>query len=199
MSIKLNQKDLNKLLKKNNIEKEQIKKPKRTNVDRLSDAIDLLTCYDNEDRISFNKDFSKCLIEITNITLLSNNDSLRLGARKMLKYKKLWHERIQKIINKDILNKWKASKEEKIVIEFLYEVSTNHFMDYDGRMGAFKAPLDGLIEAKLIHDDKEEFVPVIFGRQRVSKNKIQNLKIILSVEKEPDRFYSKDFLDMIYN
>lgn len=197
MALKLSNKDLKKLLSKNNIKDIEVEKTsKRSGEDRLKDAIELLSSFDTDDKIYFNKDSTKCLLEFNNILLISNNDSLRLGARKMTKYKTLWHERVKKLVSSEALKEWESSKEKTILIEFLYEVKANRFMDYDGRQAAFKATLDGLTEAGLIYDDSEEHIPLILGKQKKSSNGTCNLKIILSVEDDFDRFHTEEFLNI---
>lgn len=197
MALKLSNKDLKKLLSKNNIKDIEVEKTsKRSGADRLKDAIELLSSFETDDKIYFNKDSTKCLLEFNNILLISNNDSLRLGARQMTKYKTLWHERVKKLVSSEVLKKWKNSKEHTILIEFLYEVKANRFMDYDGRQAAFKAPLDGLTEAGLIYDDSEEYIPLVLGKQKKSSNGTCNLKIILSVEDDFDRFHTEEFLNI---
>lgn len=194
MALKLKQSELNKILKKTGGEPQ---KKQRNNSDRLEDAISLLKELKTDDKIYFNEDSTKCMLEFSNVLIISMNDSLRLGARRMSEYKSLWHNRVEKLVKKEVLKRWKNSKEEKILIEFLYESKTKAFMDYDGRMGAFKAPLDGLTESGMIYDDSQEHIPIILGMQTKSPTGKPNLKIILSVEKNPDRFYSNEFLEII--
>ncbi len=200
MAYKISNKDLNNLLSKRGakaVDLEEPKKKRRTCIDRMNTAKDLLSELKTDDKIYFNKDCSVCLLEFNNVRLISNNDALKLSSRKMSAYKRLWHERVMKLVSKEVLEKWKESKEEKIKIEFLYEVETSNFMDYDGRQAAFKAPLDGIEEAGLIYDDSEKYVPLILGRQKKTATGHPNLKIMLSVEKDPDRFYSDDFRKLL--
>lgn len=196
MALKLSNKELNKILKDNNLNVES-KPSKRTNEDRLNDAIERLSSFENKDQIFITEDNRVCKLIFEDVSLISNNASLRLGARKLSKYKSLWHDRVVDLVPKELLTRWESSKEKELIIEFLYEVPTNKFLDYDGRIAAFKAPLDGIIESGLIHDDSEEFIPLILGRQKKSIDKKYRLIIIISVEDNFDRFYSPVFLDLL--
>ena len=213
--MRITQKELNKLIKSSKISKgnkkvenkeqeeinekelkEVIRKDKNNKylMNRLKRAEMLLSNMDVSDKVMLTKDNEKCLLIFNDIDLISNNGSLRLGARKMKKYKELWHKRVDNLISEEFLERWKKNKEFPIKMEFIYEVYHNRKMDYDGRIAAIKAPLDGLVEAKLLFDDTDKYLPIILGRQRKSINKKNNLLIILSIEKNEDRFYSEEFL-----
>lgn len=205
--MRLSKRELNQILKQQKIndkeltedeEKKIIKKEKNAKAlqVRLEKACVLLNSIEREDKIFLTPENDKCLLIIKDIDLLSNNACLRLGARQLKTYKKLWHERIDNLITKDVKNRWGDNNKKPIKIEFIYETFHNHSMDYDGRIAAIKSPLDGLVESKLLKDDSEKYVPIILGRQRASNDKKNNLYLILSVEEDPDKFYSDEFLNL---
>ena len=109
MALKLNKSDFKKLLKltkeKGKVDPFIQKTVPRTNKDRLSDASDLLAKNEGHDTISFNADLTKCFIVFENVKLISMNDSLRLGARKMSKYKRHWHERVVVLTKKSMIKR----------------------------------------------------------------------------------------------
>lgn len=201
MGIKLNNKDLKKLMKnagqKNNESLSGLFEKKETEAQRqLRSAIEKLKNPLKEDKIFLNEDATKCVVYLKDATLLSNNISLRLGAKQMSEYKELWHQRIKDLVKPNILKKWGDVEDKKFFIEFCYEVNCNH-MDYDGKVSAFKAPLDGLTKANLIKDDDEKHLSMILAKQRRSKSKIPNLIIMISLETDPDRYFSDDFKDFL--
>lgn len=211
MGIKINQKDLNKILKKtskkNKSNKDKDKEIEdlfgksisKTEAERqLIQAVDCLKELRKDDKIFLNENNTKCILVFNHAYLLSNNISLRLGARKLKDYKSLWHERVKNLVKKETLIKWGDVSKRKFFIEFCYEVNGNH-MDYDGKIAAFKAPLDGLKEAKLIKDDDRRYVSMILGRQSKSKTKTPNLVIMLTEETDPDRYFSEDFMSFNKN
>lgn len=201
MSLKLSKQDLNKIIGKqkkgSNKESENdsllSKKKKETEAERqLKQSISKLVNLQKSDKIFFNEDCSKCILHFKDVTLLSNNISLRLGARKMSKYKSLWTERITNLVNKEILKKWGSVENRLFYIEFCYEVKSN-FMDYDGKIASFKAPLDGLIKSGLIKDDNENYLSMVLAKQLRTKDGNPNLIIMISAEKDKDRYFSEDF------
>lgn len=207
MGLKMNQAELNKLLKKsgmksvsqelNSESNDSLKTKKIPEADRqLKNAETKLQSFQTDDAIFFNEDNSKCILYFKDVSLLSNNISLRLGARKMSKYKSLWHKRIENLVDKKSLKKWENSKEKKMLIEFCYEVKGN-FMDYDGKVAAFKAPLDGLSHAGLIHDDDDRYIDAILPKQSRTKTGNPNLIIMLTAVEEDSTLFSNDFLDFM--
>lgn len=198
MGLKIDSKELNKFLKQNNIAVEKPKKSSKTEAQkRLRDSIDKLSALQKNDEIFFNKDCTKCAIRINDVLLLSNNTSLRLGARQMKDYKSLWIDRIKSLVDDSMLKKWsKTLKGRKMLIEFCYEVNWD-YMDYDGRISAFKAPLDGLEKSGLLIDDSWRHLSMILGKQRKSKDKKPNLIMMISVESDEERYFSDDFNDFL--
>lgn len=202
MGISISSKDLSKLMKSKNINKEslglkELKSSKTEAQNRMQKSIEKLKALRPDDEIYFNGDYTKCMIKISDVTLLSNNSSLRLGAKQMKDYKSLWIDRIKNLVSPKMLEEWeKNTFGNKILIEFCFEV--NHdFMDYDGRIAAFKAPLDGLEKAGLLKDDSWRNLSMILGKQRKSKDKKPNLFIMLSIEPDEDRYYSEEFLGFL--
>lgn len=199
----ISSKDLNKILKSNGVDTSNMdcitqKKGGMTEAQkRLRDSVDKLSALQKNDELYFNKDYSKCVMKISDVTLLSNNTSLRLGARKMKDYKSLWIDRIKDLRDDAMIEKWKKSLEgNKMLIEFSYDVNWD-FMDYDGRQAAFKAPLDGLEKAGFLIDDSWRNVSMILAKQRKSKDKKPNLIIMISIEEDEDRYYSEEFLNFL--
>ena len=209
MGLKMSQADLNKLLKKSGVKEKknspseesdnplELGKKKVPEADRqLANAIGRLKSFQTDDTIFFNVDNSKCILYFKDVSLLSNNISLRLGAKKMSGYKSLWHTRVEKLVDKASLSKWAESKEKKMLIEFCYEVKGN-FMDFDGKVAAFKAPLDGLVHAGLIYDDDDRYIDLILPKQLRTKTGTPNLIIMITAVEEDSSLFSKDFLDFL--
>lgn len=205
----MKQKDLDRLLKNSKIKVEgesldfkDIKLANKKSVSKteaqkqLQKAVDHLKEFDKKDEFYFNEDCTKCILRFNNVRLLSNNISLRLGAKQMNEYKALWLDRVKSLVNDSIKEKWKPSLNHKILIEFCYDVNWD-FMDYDGRIASFKAPLDGIEKAGLLIDDSWRHVSMILGKQR--KSKTPSLIIMLSIEENEDRYFTNDFLDYLEN
>lgn len=163
---------------------------------QLKQAIRRLSDTDPDDSIFFNEDNTKCILYFKDVSLISSNISLRLGARRMNEYKQLWHKRVEKLVDNESLKKWEKSKEKKALIEFCYEVKGN-FLDFDGKMGSFKAPLDGLVEAGLLYDDKDEHVDFILPMQARTKTKNPNLIIMITAVEEESSLFSEDFKEFL--
>lgn len=197
MGIKIKTSDLKNFLNKNEIDSlklnEKVKNPQN---ETLKKAVEKLSSIKTNDAIYLNEDSSKCILVFKDIFLISNNVSLRLGARKMSKYKKLWHDRVSVLVTDSILKKWNYDPTKKILIEFCYEVKGN-FMDYDGRMAAIKSTLDGIIESKLIDDDSSKYLSMVLGKQQKTKDGNANLIIMLTKDDNEDSHYSEDFLRFI--
>lgn len=193
MAIKLNKKDM----KKFNINTVDIKK-NDTPKDRLQRAIEKVSKNNYKDKIFFNEDFSVCILEINDTALLSNNDILRVDNRALNKLKKAWHNRIVSLVKNKDIKQWESIKSKQILVEILYRPSSGKFLDPDAISAAFKAPLDGLIEAKLINDDNLNHVPLIIPRQEKSLIKGETqLIIVLSELKDINKYYSSFFYSLI--
>ena len=196
MSIKLNNKELKKILIENKIEA-TVKKTTRTSEDRFNDAIDTMNNEGPNDKIYFNTEYSVCILEFQNIAFISNNDLLRLDNRDIYKLKMGWHTRIKSLVSHVDLSKWEIMKSKKILIEFLYKTKNAQMYDPDAISSAFKFTLDGLVHAGLLIDDSLDNVPMIIPRQE--KTKIENsLYIVLSACPEIDNFYT-DAFKMVVN
>lgn len=208
MGLRMSQADLNKLMKNSGSKKTELqkeikssllpeKKSNKTEAERqLENAVARLKSLQTEDSIFFNEDKTKCVLYFKDVSLLSSNISLRLGARRMKTYKSLWHSRVKNLVDKNSLNKWVESKEKKMLIEFCYEVKGN-FMDYDGKIGAFKAPLDGLVHAGLLYDDDDRYVDTILPKQARTKSGCPNLIIMLTALEEDTTLFTSDFLSFL--
>ena len=197
MAINISKNELNKFLKRkkgdnSNSKTLDIVEKKKNNP--LKNAINLLKDFETNDKIYFNSDSTKCMLEFENISFLSLNISLRLGALKIEKYKSLWKTRVEKLVTKQALERWGDSSNNKILIEFLYESKTASFLDYDSLIASFKPALDGIESDKMIKDDSQKYVPLILARQHKSPDGIPRLKVMLSYIKEIDSFFSEDFL-----
>lgn len=211
MGFGMKQKDLDKLLKNGkmsmetdslNVDDIQLANKKKSisktaAQKQLKKAEEKLSSLSKSDEFYFNEDCTKCILRFNDVTLVSNNASLRLGAKQMKDYKSLWIDRVKDLVTDSILEKWKPSlKDNKILIEFCYDVNWD-FMDYDGRIASFKAPLDGLEKSGLLIDDSWRNVSMILGKQR--KSKIPCLTIMMSIEKDEDRYFSDDFNSYLDN
>lgn len=201
MALKISEKNFKNLLKQKKITLGELglkeSENKRNNQDRLSDAIEKIKVLNEKDKICLNEDKSKCLILLEDVIMISTNISLRLGAKQMHTYKQLWKDRIKNLASDNFLQQWGDISDRQVKIEFLYEIPTKKYMDYDGRIGAFKSALDGLVDAEIIKDDKENFVPIVLGKQQKSKDKKYRLYIIISIEKDFEKYYSEQFNNLL--
>lgn len=193
MAVRLNSKDLKKLLADNKLPNDTISKPiTRTARDRLNDAIDIMNAEGVDDKIFFNETHNICILEFQNIAFISNNDLLRIDNREIYKLKMGWHNRIEALVKGVSLEKWQRTKENKILIEFLYKTKNAQMYDPDAICSAFKAPLDGLVASGLIKDDNLDCVPLIIPRQEKTKNE-NSLYIVLSECPNIESFYTDTF------
>lgn len=193
--MKINQKDLNKLIKNNtnliNNNNKTIKKVKRTYYDRLEDAIKTGFVFSN-DEIIINK--YSIIFKFNDVVFLSHNDILRIHFKRMYRYIKLWKERVKSICKDKDFSEWHEFQDKPMKIEFLYNTKNNEFLDYDSTIGAFKFILDGLTENKIIVDDSMNYVPIILSKQlkNKEKNSIYVVVSILDIEKYND-YFSDEF------
>lgn len=195
MAIRISDRDLKKINLTNKDNKDKVIKksnPKK----RLENAIDLLKKDEkNEDKIYFNKDFSICVLELKNVTLLSFNDLLRNDNRHIYGFKKTWEKRIKDLVFMKDLSQWNETKKNPIIIEFLYK--TDKFVDPDSICAAFKYPLDGLVRAELLIDDDNTHIPLIIPRQEKRVEKKDDLIIVLSSLSDINKYYTETFKTLI--
>lgn len=204
MTLRLSDKDFKKIMEKSKTiikpetkdkEVETIKKkysPKK----RLNDAIDLLKHNTTtNDKIYFNNDYSECILEFNNITLLSFNDLLRNDNRHLFSFKKNWEKRILDLLSYKNITAWDKTKNGPIIIEFLYK--TDKFVDPDSICASFKYPLDGIVKAGLLFDDNNNHVPLIIPRQEKRSEKFDSLIIVLSPLNNIEKYYTEAFKTII--
>jgi len=208
MTVSMNSKELKKILdskKDKNLISEVAKEPvkeKRTAIDRINDAVVTLEQYPNNDKVYMHKD--TLILNFEDIALISNNDLLRTDNRKIYGFKKAWHERVAHLLKNVDLSNWKT-KENPVVIEFLYCTKNSKRYDPDSIISAFKSTLDGLVEAKVLKDDTVEDIPLIIARQEKSticperNKKINTLTIVISPANDISRYYSEAFKKITEN
>jgi len=188
-----------------NLTREQLKKlgvevsvkKYTTPYERLQKAIKTMEMSKKDDEIFFDIENKSCALILKDIKLLSNNDLLRNDNRKINKFKKLWHQRIFSLVNKNYLEEWDLIKENKMILECLYKPNHGKFMDPDAISAAFKAPLDGLVESNLLIDDKIKHLPLIISKQEKNKEKRDDLVLVLSVADEIEKYYTNFFKKII--
>lgn len=195
--MKINNKDLKSLMNATGQTIEGVKKT-RTSFDRLQDATEIVNQKGINDNIYFNEDYSVCILEFRNIAFISNNDLLRIDNREIYKLKMAWHTRVEELVKKVSLDKWEETKNHPILIEFMYKTKNAQEYDPDAIVSAFKATLDGIVNAGLIIDDKVSHVPLIIPRQEKTK-KENSLFVVLSKIGNVERFYSDTFKKVINN
>lgn len=203
MKLKLSETDLQKIIKnnknlinENSLKKENSNEKKYSPKKRLNNAINLLKTNDkSNDKIYFNKDFSECILEINDITLLSFNDLLRNDNRHLFSFKKNWECRILNLLKHKDISNWENTKNQPILIEFLYK--TDKFVDPDSICASFKYPLDGLVKSGLLIDDNNKHVPLIIPRQEKRTEKFDSLIIVLSPLKDIKKYYTNSFQSII--
>lgn len=204
MTLRLSEKDLKKIMEKSKIiikeEKnqntEETVKKKYSPKKRLNAAIDLLKNNNTvDDKIYFNNNFSECILEFNNITLLSFNDLLRNDNRHLFSFKKNWEKRILDLLSYKDITAWNTTKSGPIIIEFLYK--TDKFVDPDSICASFKYPLDGIVKAGLLFDDNNSHVPLIIPRQEKRTEKFDSLVIVLSPLKNIEKYYTDAFKTVI--
>jgi hypothetical protein len=195
--MKINNRDLKSLMKSTGQNIEGVKKT-RTSFDRLQDATEIVNQKGVNDNIYFNEDYSVCILEFRNIAFISNNDLLRIDNREIYKLKMAWHTRVEELVKKVSLDKWEDTKKNPILIEFMYKTKNAQEYDPDAIVSAFKATLDGIVNAGLIIDDKVSHVPLIIPRQEKTK-KENSLFVVLSKIGNVERFYSDTFKKVINN
>lgn len=165
--------------------------------ERLQNAIIIMEKSKKEDEIYFDLKNNSCALILKDIKLISNNDLLRNDNRKINKFKKLWHQRIVDLVEKNYLNEWDNIKENKIILECLYKPSHGRFMDPDAVAAAFKAPLDGLVESGLLIDDKIKHLPLIIPKQEKNNEKRDDLIMVLSSVNNIEKYYTSFFKNFI--
>jgi len=173
------------------------KKKYTTPFDRLQKAISTMEFSEKEDKLCFDIKNETCALILKDIKLLSNNDLLRNDNRKIIKYKKLWHQRIYNLVSKNYNKDWDNIKKNKIILECLYKPSHGRFMDPDAIAAAFKSPLDGLVESGLLIDDKIKQLPLIIPRQEKNVEKRDDLIMVLTSINNVDAYYTSFFKSFI--
>jgi len=165
--------------------------------DRLKNAICIMENSKKDDEIYFNIKEKFCILILKDIKLISNNDLLRNDNRKVNKFKKLWHQRIVNIVKDNYIKDWDNFKSEKMILECLYKPSHGKFMDPDAISAAFKSPLDGLVEAGLLVDDKPKYLPLIIPRQEKNNEKRDDLIMVLTSIDDINKYYTNTFKNFI--
>ena len=165
--------------------------------DRLKNAISIMENSKKEDEVCFNLESGSCILILKDIKLISNNDLLRNDNRKVNKFKKLWHQRIIDIVKSNYIKEWDNIKNNEMILECLYKPSHGKFMDPDAISAAFKSPLDGLVEAGLLIDDKPKHLPLIIPRQEKNNKKRDDLIMVLSSIDDINKYYTNTFKNFI--
>lgn len=207
MPIKLNLKDFNdiqKKLKNNKLSSDDslVLKKKRTSIDRLKDATATLKKFPVEDKLFLSGD--TIILDFKDIALVSNNDLLRIDNREIYSFKTAWHDRVSNLLKGVDLSNWKT-KENPVIIEFLYKTKNAKVYDPDSIVSAFKSTLDGLVCSGVLKDDTVENIPLIIPRQEKyivkdkDETKINTLTIVISPAYDITKYYTETFKKILVN
>lgn len=189
--MRINQKELNKIIKNKNTNNSKLNKPKRTYYDRLDEAIKTGFVFSN-DEVKISSE--SIVFKFNDVVFLSHNDILRIHFKRMYKYIKLWKDRVKEICKDKDFSEWSINKDYPIKIEFLYNTKNNEFLDYDSTIGAFKFILDGFTENGVIMDDSMDYVPIILSKQRKNKKNNSIYVVITPLNlNEYENYFSKEF------
>lgn len=167
-------------------------KPKNDSRARLKKATDIIRESDSRDVVYFNENFDICIIKLYNVAFLSYNDLLRLDNRSIYPFKMAWHKRLADLFKTVDMDEWIKNNSDEKVIEFIYKTKNGQTYDADSIASAFKSTLDGLVDVKILADDKESNLPLIIPRQEKAKGE-NSLFIVISCAGDINRYYSETF------